>query len=786
MVERRLQITLVAAATLAAVMLGLAQDNPAVILIGVFTGLTSVIFTDIKKWLVLDRRISYIAMVAAAVISLNGFWRNTSEAQLLAIANMLVFVQIALLYQEKTLRVYSHLAVFSVLQVVVAALLNVGPTFVVLLCAYVAIGSYAVMMYSMHREVLRLNRLGEASPPPAGDAPERWRAAFGGAIRCGPSQSHAAASAHVVRQFRWLQSGPLLLGVVGFASFFFLFSPRLGGGGWQPGGSGVGVVGFNDEITFRQLNRMIENDDRVMRVSFVNVRNGQLYKLYSEPYLRGAALAKYSFNSRNPKWEVAKGFQFRQQLPQAITPSNSTDLIKQEISLRSSREGNLFGVAPFYQDDDLPEWVTIDPGTNTLKVDQADTVKGLRELRYSMRTTGLQAGAQAQIIRQFPHNRDNARSPELTRKSIESEISSPYLKFRASSCPTIKEVADRLMSDARADEGRIFRCQLLMRYLLGEDFTYSLDAALIREKSNPGLDPVEDFFANHKTGYCAYYASALTLMLRSQGIPARIVVGYKGGEYNEIAGHYVIRSRDAHAWVEAYLRPEDLAGISDAEVRDIDSPAGAWLRLDPTPSSDLDEVDKGAMAYVDQVLDYSRTLWSDYVLEATSRVETSGVQTVASRRREQSVRGMLEKRLPAWAWNVFSAVPVVALATVIGWALVGNFPAIKRWKRRRRRAKRRPISSVEFYNRLEKLAAARQLWRDDSQTPQEFAVTIAEYLQQMHEGNGAAAAAVESLQQIIRLFYDTRFGGRPLDSAEADAIEKALDDVSTALQPPRG
>ncbi len=137
MIERRLQLSLISSATLAACMLGAAQRNLIIVVASLFAGVTSVLFTDILKWLILDRRVSYAAMIAAAVISLNGFWGNTSEDQLLAIANMLIFVQIALMYQEKTLRVYSHLAVFSVLQVVVAALLNIGDAFNVLLTFYV-------------------------------------------------------------------------------------------------------------------------------------------------------------------------------------------------------------------------------------------------------------------------------------------------------------------------------------------------------------------------------------------------------------------------------------------------------------------------------------------------------------------------------------------------------------------------------------------------------------------------------------------------------------------------
>ena len=79
MVERRLQISLITAATLAAWMLGFAQGDLIIVAASLFAGVSSVMLTDIFKWLVLDRRVSYAAMIAAAVISLNGFGKTQAK-----------------------------------------------------------------------------------------------------------------------------------------------------------------------------------------------------------------------------------------------------------------------------------------------------------------------------------------------------------------------------------------------------------------------------------------------------------------------------------------------------------------------------------------------------------------------------------------------------------------------------------------------------------------------------------------------------------------------------------
>jgi transglutaminase-like putative cysteine protease len=77
-------------------------------------------------------------------------------------------------------------------------------------------------------------------------------------------------------------------------------------------------------------------------------------------------------------------------------------------------------------------------------------------------------------------------------------------------------------------------------------------------------DAVDQFLFEMRAGYCTYYASAMAVMARSLGIPARIAVGYVTGEYDPVAGVHTVRERDAHAWPELYI-------------------AGRWVAFEPTP-----------------------------------------------------------------------------------------------------------------------------------------------------------------------------------------------------------
>ncbi|MBM3941062.1 MAG: transglutaminase domain-containing protein [SAR202 cluster bacterium] len=83
----------------------------------------------------------------------------------------------------------------------------------------------------------------------------------------------------------------------------------------------------------------------------------------------------------------------------------------------------------------------------------------------------------------------------------------------------------------------------------------------------PGADGVDWFLFSLKKGYCDYYASAMVVMLRSIGIPARFVVGYTQGEYDPATGTYLVRERNYHAWPEAYF------------------PGYGWVPFEPTPGN---------------------------------------------------------------------------------------------------------------------------------------------------------------------------------------------------------
>ena len=126
-----------------------------------------------------------------------------------------------------------------------------------------------------------------------------------------------------------------------------------------------------------------------------------------------------------------------------------------------------------------------------------------------------------------------------------------------------------------------------IRLKLEQDYRYSLSF----ERDHPGLDPVLDFLLNNPQGHCEYFASAMALLSRVSGIPARFVTGYLPTERNPFSGHWVVRERHAHAWVEAHL------------------PGRGWVTVDPSPIDSFEGRPPATTAWLPALLDLAVLGW---------------------------------------------------------------------------------------------------------------------------------------------------------------------------------
>jgi len=121
--------------------------------------------------------------------------------------------------------------------------------------------------------------------------------------------------------------------------------------------------------------------------------------------------------------------------------------------------------------------------------------------------------------------------------------------------PRTLALALRLRHGAGSDVAFV---QAVLSFLRTGGFTYSLTPPPL------GPDPIDDFLFNTRTGFCGHFASAFVDLMRAGGVPARVVTGYLGGQWNPYDGTFIVRQSDAHAWAEVWLEGR------------------GWTRVDPT------------------------------------------------------------------------------------------------------------------------------------------------------------------------------------------------------------
>ncbi len=154
--------------------------------------------------------------------------------------------------------------------------------------------------------------------------------------------------------------------------------------------------------------------------------------------------------------------------------------------------------------------------------------------------------------------------------------------------PRVAELANTLTADAASNYEK---AEAIGSHFF-TDFQYTLDL--------PPVDgePVEAFLFDTRRGHCEYFATAAAVLLRTQGVPTRVVNGFLGGSWNDLGGYFTVRQGDAHAWIEVYV------------------PELGWVPYDPTPpitSSFLERA--GILPWMRDASDAMRQAWLRWVLE---------------------------------------------------------------------------------------------------------------------------------------------------------------------------
>ncbi len=650
-----------------------ALDLPTILLVGSALALRGYLLAKHRRIVISERWTTPLTILYFAFYAADYFL--ISRSFLNATVHLVLFAVVVRTFSLRRDRDYTMLAILAFLMVLASAVLTVDSVFLVLFAGFtlMAVATFILM------EMRRSSRAAQFQASHSRDAQEHRHLAF----------SLARMTPVLV-----------LLILAGAAAVFFLL-PRMSTG--YLGGYAFGTdfsTGFSDRVQLGRIGEIQQSDAVVMHIQIEGDKRGQ-YALH----WRGVALA--NFDGRN--WSTSPallplrrdaegGFPIpvdSQGLDQATLAKTVAARPSHLIHYRVLMEPigtNVFFLAPWAR--------RVTGAYRTLQIDEGSG--GLSDLDSQRSVSIYEADSDI-----------STPSPDQLRAAGDylPQFALFYLRPPPSLAPRIPRLAAQITASALTSYDKA----VALENYLKSHYAYTLQ--LPRQQV---ADPLADFLFVRKQGHCEYFASAMAVMLRTLRIPSRVVNGFISDEFNDLTGNYVVRAKDAHAWVEAYF------------------PGYGWVTFDPTPGS-ASGAPQGwgrAMLY----LDAAASFWREWVISYDSSHQSILGQTALNGTRNFWARTRLwgrqrYARLLDWArkgqrgaehsprrWYGGSIALVLALLAL---ANAGRIAGLIRTSRLRAHPERSPDQAAAmWYERMTKFLARRGVRKSPAQTAQEFARVI--------------------------------------------------------------
>ena len=620
-----------------------------------------------KRFLLAEQWTKYLTLVFALWYFADLFW--ISNGFVPATVHLVLALLVVRLFSAQRYRDFVFLAILAFLLVLAASVLTVDSSFLIGLAGFLLTAVATFILLDMRRSAA--SATAHAREPEAGST-----AQMGIAL--------GALTPVLV----------VLIATIAVAIFFVL--PRLSAGYLSAYAAGGQLsTAFSDHVELGRIGQIQQSGSVVMHIQITGDQRGS----YSELLWRGIALNQFdgrSWTNTDRQVFISPNATGRFLLPPYFATGQHTTLHYRV--LLEPLGTNVFFVAP------KPLWiqggyrmVTTDAGGALYDLDREHPVgvyEGESDVSRPMQDSfqdrnGRPAGEVASNI--------SAHESNL--------LQLPGLDAR------IPELAREITANARTPYERAADLENYLR----THFGYTLDLGRVVPK-----DPLAYFLFERKQGHCEYFASAMAVMLRTQGIRSRVVNGFRGGEFNDITSQYVVRMRNAHSWVEAYI------------------PGYGWMSFDPTPGDNLGSHSR--LSRIMLYLDAASSFWREWVInydfqhqrvlgqEATNssreffeRTRTwgqDGYEALLSAARRWRQRMIVSPK----SWTLGGICLVVLLLTIINaraaWRLIARSQLAAHPERSPQKA-----ASI-WYERMTG-AVARHGWRKlPTQTPAEFTQSI--------------------------------------------------------------
>lgn len=700
---------------------------------------------------------------------------NDPNLMLLAIGHTLIYLQLVIYALPKNTEDDWYLFLLGLVQVVIGAHVSQSDEVGILLFLWVLATIWAFGLFYLHRETLQ-----DGAPCEAATTGSPSQSKINSQKLLGIARPAIAVTPLAARDdpYPGLLDRGFVLATIRVAgttlvlgTLIFFLMPRWSTKSGNRGGKVTAakhLTGFTDSVRLGDMGEILNDDSVVLSMELTDERD-QVLTAPPDLLLRGITLTGYGGGTWTRTTTVtspAEPGKWNR------TSADSGPEIRQRIKMEATDSDILFSLRPIRQvKGSIASEIGMNDADGTIfrgdRRENRNDPDPPRAAKFDYQVVSSANALDAQRDERYPNPdrmRDLLDFPEPLQKSLKA---------------IIEPILAQLPADQRVSNNA--KARALERYLRDGDFTYSLNMT----RKDKEIDPVIDFLVNRKEGHCEYFASALALMCRAAGVPARLVNGFKGGDWNQIGRVTHVREKHAHSWVEA------LVGTLPGNP-----PRPMWLTLDPTPSRQREEVvaKVGAGAFKFRFLsDSIRWLWTFNVVGYDNDRQERFLYGPAREAASEAARGFriffaMIRDLPSWLYfedfrHFFSVrgffVSVLAMLSLVGFFSLGRWVWMRLFARRREGAGtddgRDP--SVAFYHRLVKILASLGLERPQAETPREFAKRATDLVHV--KWPGSEHSAVPGL--VVEAFYSRRFGRNELSPETVRDLENRLEDLEAGV-----
>jgi transglutaminase-like putative cysteine protease len=679
-------------------------DLPSLVVVTAVLAIRGYLLVTHRPLVIPERWAMVLTLAYFAFFALDYF--IVSRSFLPATVHLALFAVLIRMFSLRRERDYIMLAVLAFLMVLAAAVLTVDSIFLFSFAVFMLMAVATFVLLEMRRS----DQIATLRPNPSNE-PDRTR-------KFAPFLAEVA-------------SVLMLLILVGAAILFFVLPRRSGG---YLGGFAFGTdfsSGFSDRVQLGQIGQIQQSNAVVMHVQIEGDRTGR-YDLR----WRGVALADFdghSWSKPREQYPLRRDLDSSFAIPSVDPPAHSVLLVpatarSTNIHYRVLMEPigtNVFFLAPWAR--------VVDGGYQLLATDAGGAV-------YNFDTHHAISRYEADSDIATPSAADLRRAG----RSYPPEVTFSYLQL-----PHVDPRVSRLAAQIAGSAGTEYDRVAALENYLRTRYEYTLELP----RAEP-VDPIANFLFERKRGHCEYFASAMAVMLRTLGIPSRVVNGFRSDEFNDLTGNYVVRARDAHAWVEAYF------------------PDYGWQTFDPTPGGGA-SIPQG-WARVALYVDAMASFWRDWIVSYDTSHQYVIGQAALTRSHNlwENSRNWARNRyelLLNWAqrtedraqhsptrWILIAVASSLLFLTVRNWDRIGEL--VREYRLRANPSRSPEQAAAMWYIRMTRSLAKQGLQKEGSHTAIEFVQQI------------QSAPLREIVWQFTEVYELARFGNSPGDAARLPGL----------------